>query len=542
METNSPAHELAPWLDAAPRANYIGGMVRIALLPIVAGRRWRNLLYAAAGLACTSLAAADPPRLAQVEGAQRRSVVLILVDDLRYDALGFMGHPFLETPHIDRLAKQGAWCRAACVTTALCSPSRASILTGRYAHRHRVVDNNNPVPPGTVFFPQHLQQAGYATGIFGKWHMGGASDEPQPGFDRWVSFRGQGTYLPGDLRLNIDGQPQPQRGYITDELTDFCTQWIERLPTGQPYFAYLSHKAVHANFVPAKRHQGRYRDAPFTPPTSMADTPENYHLRPRWVKDQRNSWHGVDFPYHGTLDVAEYYRRYCETLLAVDDSVGRLWEALERRGELNSTLILFMGDNGFCFGEHGLIDKRHAYEPSMRIPLVAHCPELIAAGTVVEPVVANLDIAPTALAAAGLAPPEGMDGRSLLPLLAGKKPPWREALLYEYYWERNFPHTPTTFALRTGSHKLIHYHGIWDIDELYEIEADPHEMYNVIATPQGRQVAQRLKKQLYGMLEETQGMNIPLYEDRGGQMNRRNSGGSAPGQFPESFYHPPQER
>lgn len=464
---------------------------------------------------------------------------MILVDDLRFDALGFMGHPFLETPHIDRLAKEGAWCRSACVTTALCSPSRASILTGLYAHRHRVVDNNNPVPPGTRFFPQDLQQAGYATGFFGKWHMGGASDEPQPGFDHWVSFRGQGTYLPNKNGLNIDGQPAPQRGYITDELTDHCLDWIKQQPAGKPYFAYLSHKAVHADFVPAERHKGRYASAQFTPPASMADTAENYRLRPRWVKDQRNSWHGVDFPYHSTLDVGEYYRRYCETLLAVDESVGRLLETLAARQELESTLVLFMGDNGFCFGEHGLIDKRHAYEPSLRIPLLARCPELIAAGTVVEPVVANLDIAPTILAAAGLQPPATMDGRSLLPLLAGEKPAWRDALLYEYYWERNFPHTPTMFAVRTSSHKLIHYHGIWDLDELYDLQADPDEMHNLITTTDGVKRAQQLKKQLYALLEETGGMQIPLYEDHGGQMNRRNTGGSEPGQFPEPFFRTP---
>lgn len=520
-------------------------MTRISVRFPVASR-WRKVIAVAcaalAALRSTTAPASDLPELARVAGVEPRSVVLILVDDLRFDALGFMGHPFLKTPHIDRLAKEGAWCRAACVTTALCSPSRASILTGQYAHRHRVVDNNNPVPAGTQFFPQHLQQAGYSTGFFGKWHMGGASDAPQPGFDRWVSFRGQGTYLPNKGGLNIDGEAQPQRGYITDELTDHCLEWIQRQPPGKPYFAYLSHKAVHADFVPAERHKGRYRDAPFVSPASMADAPENYHLRPRWVKDQRNSWHGVDFPYHGTLDVAEYYRRYCETLLAVDDSVGRLLETLEKRGELNSTLVVFMGDNGFCFGEHGLIDKRHAYEPSLRIPLLARCPDVIAAGTVIEPVIANLDIAPTILAAAGIEPPASMDGRSLLPLLRGEKTDWREALLYEYYWERNFPQTPTVFALRTQRHKLIHYHGIWDIDELYDLQSDPDEMHNLIARADSRQTAQRLKKQLYTLLEQTGGMNIPLYEDRGGQANRRRPGGSQPGQFPEPIFQAPQQR
>ena len=145
-----------------------------------------------------------------------------------------MGHPWIETPHLDALAKSGVQMRNAFVTTALCSPSRASILTGQYAHRHRVVDNINPVPPGTIFFPQYLQQAGYDTAFIGKWHMGGASDAPQPGFDRWVSFRGQGTYLPSQNGLNVDGKAVPQRGYITDELTDYALDWLkQRRPIGR---------------------------------------------------------------------------------------------------------------------------------------------------------------------------------------------------------------------------------------------------------------------------------------------------------------------
>jgi N-acetylglucosamine-6-sulfatase len=469
-------------------------------------------------------------------GALPRNVIFVLVDDLRYDALGYMGHPWIETPNLDALAKSGVQMRNAFVTTALCSPSRASILTGQYAHRHRVVDNNNPVPPGTVFFPQYLQQAGYDTAFIGKWHMGGASDAPQPGFDRWVSFRGQGTYLPSQNGLNVDGRAVPQRGYITDELTDYALDWLKERRADRPFFLYLSHKAVHADFTPADRHKGRYRDKPFTPPQTMAETPENLAGKPMWVRNQRNSWHGVDFPYHSALDIAEYYRRYAETLLAVDDSVGRVMALLRERGMLDSTIVMFMGDNGFAFGEHGLIDKRTAYEASMRVPLLMSGGGLPAASRVDE-VVANIDIAPTILDAAGLQPPP-MDGRSALPLARGERIPWRETLLYEYYWERNFPQTPAMHALRGSRYKYIRYYGLWDTDELYDLQADPLETRNLIREASHRDIVTRMNAELFRTLGETGGMYIPLAPDGGNPSNLRRPDGSRPADFPPGLYAP----
>ena len=469
-------------------------------------------------------------------GAQPKNVIFVLVDDLRYDALGYMGHPWIETPNLDALAKSGVQMRNAFVTTALCSPSRASILTGQYAHRHRVVDNINPAAPGTVFFPQYLQQAGYDTAFIGKWHMGGASDAPQPGFDRWVSFRGQGTYLPSQNGLNVDGKAVPQRGYITDELTDYALDWLKQRRADRPFFLYLSHKAVHSDFTPADRHKGRYRDKPFTPPKTMAETPENLAGKPMWVRNQRNSWHGVDFPYHSALDIAEYYRRYAETLLAVDDSVGRVMALVRERGMLDSTIVMFMGDNGFAFGEHGLIDKRTAYEASMRVPLLMSGGGL-PASTRVEEVVANIDIAPTILDAAGLQPPP-MDGRSALPLARGQRIPWRDTLLYEYYWERNFPQTPAMHALRGSRYKYIRYYGLWDTDELYDLQADPLEMRNLIREASHRDIVTRLNAELFRTLGETGGMYIPLAPDAGNPSNLRRPDGSRPADFPPGFYAP----
>ena len=495
-------------------------------------------LVAAAGAPPPGRPSAEGQELRRLPGAPARNVIFVLVDDLRFDALGIMGHPWLETPNIDALARAGVVMRKAFVTTALCSPSRASILTGQYAHRHRVVDNNNPVPPGTTFFPQHLQRAGYETAFIGKWHMGGESDAPQPGFDRWVSFRGQGTYLPGKNGLNVDGRAVPQRGYITDELTDFALEWLKARDGRRPFFMYLSHKAVHSEFIPAERHKGRYAGRPFTPPKTMADTPENYAGKPMWVRNQRNSWHGVDFPYHSDLDIAEYYRRYAETLLAVDDSMGRIVSLLRERGMMDDTIVMFMGDNGFAFGEHGLIDKRTAYEASMRVPLLMSGGGLPAGGTVDE-VVANIDIAPTVLEAAGLAAPE-MDGRSVLPLARGERVPWRDTLLYEYYWERNFPHTPALHAVRGSQYKYIRYYGIWDTDELYDLQADPDETRNLIRDPAHRGTVTRLNAQLFQTLSDTGGLYIPLAPDRGGAQNLRRRAGAKEADFPEYLFAVPK--
>lgn len=478
-----------------------------------------------------------PAPLAKIPGVKPRNIVVILSDDHRYDALGFMkSQSFLETPNLDRLAAEGVHFRNAMVTTALCSPSRASIFTGLYAHQHRVVDNNHAIDPGLTFFPEHLQRAGYETAFIGKWHMGAEGDAPQPGFDHWVSFKGQGTYLPNPDGLNVDGQRVPQKGYITDELTDYALRWLESRKGDKPFLLFLSHKAVHSDFVPAARHKGRYANAPFRYPATMV-TPED-GTRPMWVQNQRNSWHGVDFPYHSQIDIAEYYRRYAETLLAVDESAGRLMDHLQRRGMLDSSLVLYMGDNGFAFGEHGLIDKRTAYEESIRIPMLARCPELFAAGTAVEKVVANIDVAPTLLAAAGLQAPPGLAGQNALPLAQGKPVAWRESLLYEYYWERNFPQTPTVHAVRGDQYKYIRYHGLWDIDELYDLRADPLESRNLIFSPGHEAIVRQLNGRLFDMLEQSSGTAIPLPRDTGFRAMLRRPGGPPQGAFPPPFMKP----
>ena len=504
--------------------------------------RFVGLAIVSVGL-CWTLAAearAEDLELEKIDGAKPLNVVFILSDDHRYDVMGFLDHPWVETPAMDAMAADGVYFKNAMVTTSLCSPSRASILTGQYMHNHGVIDNNVLTRPGTIFFPQYLQAAGYTTGYFGKWHMGGHSDAPRPGFDKWVSFRGQGHYYPPEnpknWSLNVDGKSVPQKGYITDELTDYAIDWLDKdvKESGKPFFMYLSHKGVHGMFHPAERHAGRYEDKPFPTPKTMANTPAHNKGKPLWMQNQRNSWHGVEFAYHQDTDIAEHYRLYCEALLAVDESIGRVRQWLEDNGLSENTLVLYMGDNGFQWGEHGLIDKRTAYEASLRVPLLGVCPKLWKPGTVVDQVVANIDIAPTILAAAGLQKPPQMDGHSFLRLAAGNVEPadWRQNLLYEYYWEYNFPHTPTTFALRTPRYKLICYHGIWDIDELYDMENDPLEEDNLIFSKEHQPLIKRMRADLYGTLSKANADRVPFSHKHGMGANLRLESGSEAADFP----------
>lgn len=407
----------------------------------------------------------------------KRNLVFILVDDHRFDMLGCRGHPWLKTPNLDRLAKGGALFDNAFVTTSLCAPSRASVLTGQYAHAHGVVNNSSVLGAGAATFPALLRRANYRTAYIGKWHIGG-DDSPRPEFDRWVSFRGQGEY--NDPEMNFDGARRRVHGYMTDILTDEALRFIDE-KAAKPFCLYLAHKAVHAEFVPAARHSGLYADAPVPRPASMADTEVNYRGKPDWLRRARGSCLGVDGMYNRRIGFDDAYRGYCRTLAAVDESVGRVMDGLRARGLLDQTLIVYMGDNGFLWGEHGLIDKRCMYEPSLRIPLIAHCPALFEGGMRVTDMALNIDICPTLLDAAGMEAPANVHGRSLLESARGSSRDWRTEFLYEYAWERSFPQIPTVWGLRTSRHSYAHYHGVWDVDELYDIDADPRQMNNLLA-------------------------------------------------------------
>jgi arylsulfatase A-like enzyme len=444
-----------------------------------------------------------------------KNVIFVLSDDHRYDFMGFTGKvPWLKTPAMDKMASEGCHLENAFVTTSLCSPSRASILTGMYSHAHTVVDNQAPVPENLIFFPQYLQKAGYETAYFGKWHMGHGHDDPRPGFDHWESFKGQGNYYKPSLNINGERFEYDEDTYVTDLLTEHALEWMKNRDHSKPFFMYLSHKAVHALFRPANRHEGMYADEEIVyPPSFKLTATDEYkkHNIPEWVKQQRNSWHGVDDMYHGAHNFDTFFKAYCETLTALDESLGSVIDYVEGSELKDNTLIVYMGDNGFSFGEHGLIDKRQAYEESWRVPLLAWAPGMINPGSKVKKLVQNIDIAPTVLDMAGLVAPDHMVGKSIIPLLKGEEvSDWRDKIFYEYYWEFAFPQTPTVHAVRTERYKFIRYHGIWDTNEFYDLENDPWEMNNLIRSPEHQEQIEEMLYDLWDWLEETGGMQIPL--------------------------------
>jgi N-acetylglucosamine-6-sulfatase len=447
------------------------------------------------------------------------NVVFVFSDDHRHDYMSFheRAPDFIDTPNLDRMRAEGAHIANAFVGTSLCSPSRASILTGQHAHRHGVVDNQRQVPDTTHFFAQTLQQNGYETAFFGKWHMGRATAEPRRGFDHWVAFRGQGDYF--DPILNINGEKREFEGYNASIVTDQALQWLEQRDGEEPFFMYLSHKNVHSPFRPHPQDEGRYEDAEMPRPQSMKNIRQNYMMKPDWVEEQRYGWHGVEHMYHQGMDSFDRrLRNYGESLYSLDREIGRVLDYLEQSGMDENTLVVYMGDNGFMWGEQGLIDKRQMYAPSVRVPMLAWGAG-VEAGRTIEEMVQNIDVAPTILDVANADPFNEMDGRSFLPLLKDRSVDWRDSILYEYYWEWNFPHTPTMFGIRTDEWKYVFYYGLWDLNELYDVQNDPEEMNNLIkAYPE---VADSLRNELFDRLEATGGLQIPLKRPRGPQFDER---------------------
>ena len=358
--------------------------------------------------------------------------------------------------------------------------------------------------------------------------MGHAHDDPRPGFDYWASFKGQGTYF--DPLLNINGKHRQMKGYTCDVLTDQALGWLKKVAgDSKPFFLYLSFKAVHYPFTPAPRYRGRYADKPVRRPETMANTERNYRSQPHWVRTRRYSIHGVDHMETGQFDhdpVPSFdglYRRYCETVHGLDENIGRVLDWLDESGLSDSTLVLYMADNGFELGEHGFYDKRDAFEVSIRVPMLAYAPGMIRPGTVVKQMVQNIDVAPSLLAAAGLEVPPGakMDGRSFLPLLQGRNVPWRDHILYEYHWEWNFPATPTLLAIRTDRYKYVFTYGQWDLDQFFDLQNDPLERYNLINVPAYRERIEALKKRLFDEMQAGGGLDIPIRRPAGERLDQR---------------------
>ena len=417
------------------------------------------------------------PLLAQA--SSRPNFVFILVDDMRWDSFSYAGHPFLKTPHIDRIAREGAQFTNAFVTTPLCSPSRGSFLTGQYVQTHGVIGNTAagvPISHKLETFPKLLQASGYETGYFGKWHMGNDAS-PRPGFDRWVSFKGQGVY--NDPALNIDGQETKATGYITDILSEHAAQFIEK-PHSKPFCVYIGHKAIHGPFTPAERHKDLFKTDPIKVAANAADDLKD---KPA-MKEIK--------PGAGSPD--ELIRNQLRCIVSIVEGVGRVLASLEKTKQLDNTVFVFTSDNGYFWREHGLGDKRWAFDESIRIPLVMRYPKLLTPGTKIPALVANIDIAPTFLDLAGAPIPTQIQGKSLRPVLKNPKAKVRTELFCEYFREAQFPKTPNWRAIRSERYKYVHYPELQGADEFYDLRQDPGELKNIIANPKAKSFQARLAK------------------------------------------------
>jgi N-acetylglucosamine-6-sulfatase len=442
------------------------------------------------------------------------NIVVVLVDDLRWDEIRAAGHPFVDTPNMDRLAREGARFLNAFATTPLCSPSRATFLTGQYPHTNGIVDNTARPSHQLPTFPRNLQRAGYVTAFFGKWHMGN-DDTPRPGFDHWVAMPGQGEAV--DPQLNVDGQRIRTSGYVTDLLTDYVERFMDR--TGdRPFLVYLAHKAIHPNvvqrddgslgalpgqaggFVAAARHRGRYagramprRPSAFQPPLG----------KPALLRPIGN------LPPLGreTATTDEEIRGRLEMLLAVDDSLGRILGTLEKKKALDNTVVVFTSDHGYFYGEHGLSEERRlAYEEAIRIPLLVRYPPAVKAGTTPAEIALSLDLAPTLMELAGASPTDvSYQGRSLVPVFRNAAREWRSSFLVEYFSDTVFPRIKNMgyAAARTTRHKYIEYQELEGMNELYDLETDPNEERNLIDDPGARAVLDRMQSELRRLKAET---------------------------------------
>lgn len=442
-----------------------------------------------------------------------RNMVFILIDDQRFDSLGILGHPFLETPNIDSLAKGGILFENAFVTTSLCSPSRASYLSGQYAHTHGVLDNSTPLPVDTPTFPQELQKGGYKTAFVGKWHMG-VDDSPRPGFDYWFSLQGQGYYFDPDV--NENGRRFKAEGYTTDLFNERAVRFV-RQERDRPFLLVVAHKAVHPNifqnadgsvtdfggaenFTPAPRHAELYADREIPRRPNAASYGKDKPALQRPIE-------GVEplGPTTGTDDAV--IRNRLRMLAAADEGLGQLLAALEETGQLDNTVVIATSDHGYFYGEHGLDrERRLAYEEAIRVPLLVRYPPLVKAGAEIDAMVTSVDLAPTILQLTGTAIPADLHGRSLVPLLQGQQPTdWRRSVLIEYFSDKVMARIANMGykAARTERWKYIQYTELDGMNELYDLENDPYEMHNLAADPASAKALAEMKAELETLIKQT---------------------------------------
>ena len=467
--------------------------------------------------------------LAAPAAAQDRpNIVFVMSDDHAAHAISAYGSRVNRTPHLDRLAQEGMLLKNVFVTNSICTPSRAAILTGQYAHLNGVTMFNR-FDSSRMTVARLLEAAGYHTGMIGKWHLG---SDPV-GFDHWEILPGQGAYL-DPLLYTATGETRYTGRYVTDVVTDLGIAFLKARPRDKPFFLMLHHKAPHREWQPDERHRAQFagrwipepdtlfdtyatrtdalreneqrvaddltrRDLKLTPPAGLQGQELAAWLahKPDEVTIARD---GRTISLTGEPLTRWKYQRYMQDYLAtvqsIDDNMGRLLAVLEEAGLARNTLVIYTSDQGFFLGDHGMYDKRFMYEESLRMPFLVRWPAVIEPGGRPDAMALNVDFAPTFLDAAGLPVPADMQGRSLLPVFRGRTPAdWRTSMYYRYYHDPGHHNTRAHLGVRTGTHKLIHF---WKKDqwELFDLVNDPHELHNLYGLPGQEQITADLKAEL----------------------------------------------
>ncbi len=473
---------------------------------------------------------------------RRPNILVIFSDDHTQQAISSYGGKLMQTPNIDRIAREGAIFKNSFVTNSICAPSRAVFLTGKYSHMNGLIDNS----PARRFDGSQqqvqtlLQQEKYQTAWIGKWHL---QSLPQ-GFDYWNILPDQGNYFQPDF-INMQNDTVRHEGYVTNLISDFSIDWLNKRDTAAPFFLVVGEKATHRNWMPDIQDLGAFDDKDFPIPENFFD---NYaHRRAAFGQDMTISKTmilkddlkiGVDYQKPGMFGrlsaeqkqaYNQYYRKiageydnikhdsiavikwkfqrylkdYLSTAKSMDRNIGRILKYLDSAGLTNNTMVIYTSDQGFYMGEHGWFDKRFMYEESLRTPLMIRYPGVIKSLSEINEMVVNIDLAPTILAAAGISPFTDMQGSSLLPLLKGPKHiQWRKALYYHYY-EYPDPHRVAPhFGIRTERYKLIRFYGPHNDWELFDIRKDPHEMNNIYSNSSSKETVVKLKQELLQLAQQ----------------------------------------
>ncbi len=463
----------------------------------------------------------------------RPNIVFIMTDDHAAHAMSCYGSMVNETPNMDHIAKEGMRFNRCFVVNSICTPSRASILTGKYSHLNGTpVFNRFDGSQPTV--AKYLQAAGYYTGMFGKWHLG---SDPT-GFDRWMVLPGQGLYF--DPAFLTPTGRVILKGYASDVITDLSMEFLRDRPKDKPFFLMYHHKAPHRPWEPDEKHKAMFAHRHIPEPATLRDdyatrtdalhenqqrvfddlTRRDLKLEPpaelkgtnrmQWLNTKPGE---VEISGDGgkrTLRGEELnrwkYQRYMQDYLAcvqsVDDNIGRMLAWLDANGLRENTVVIYTSDQGFFLGDHGLFDKRFMYEPSLKMPFLIRWPGVIPPGSVQDAMIINTDFAPTFMDLAGLRVPGDMQGRSIVPLLQGQPPPgWRESMYYRYYHDPGDHDTRAHYGVRTLTHKLIYY---WKKNqwELFDLGRDPQELRNIYEDPAQKKLVARLKKELARLRKE----------------------------------------